>query len=596
MKKNVKNKIGYSIMVLLMALTFGSCEDYLDKAPESTIAKEDCFSTFQAFQGWVEQMHMCVMDYNHCLGGITQSFCFADEVLCNTALYFDDGNYWNTGRFLTGSLDLRNNVDPGSKHVWPLAWYGIRKANQGLENLDLLSGTQEEKDFIKGQCLFFRAWFHFEMMRYWGGLPYINKSLTLDDDLKLARLTYHELALKIAEDFKEAAALLPLRWDDTEVGKRTLGDNSERVTKIHALAFLAKNYLYAGSPAMNESSTGNANFDVEFCKKAADTFAEVIKICDETGAYKLLPWENWQLNFWIWSTTQRSGGSELIMAPYWHHPTFSRWTTVRTSSPVQFAAGNSRVEVPTHNYVKNYGMANGLPIDDPQSGYDPADPWANRDPRFYLDIVVDGDKMANNNSAGMNQYAQLFTGGLHQGGSIGSVTGYFRKKWTPLGCNPWDNKWGTFSNSCAFMRLADVYLMYAEAVLQGYGTPQSKVPGSITAEEAVNIIRNRAKLPNLESRFTSTKEAFWQELIRERAVELAFEAHRFFDLRRWLLSGELKYKEKTAIDFDRGANGKPVNMKERVVLTRVYEPHNKWFPLSKNDINNYPAFTQNPGY
>ncbi|MDP4189903.1 MAG: RagB/SusD family nutrient uptake outer membrane protein, partial [Bacteroidota bacterium] len=234
---------------------------------------------------------------------------------------------------------------------------------------------------------------------------------------------------------------------------------------------------------------------------------------------------------------------------------------------------------------------------DPNSQFDPKNPWVGRDPRFYKDIVVDGEQMVTSKSAGADQYAQLYNGGRHKGGTQGSVTGYYYRKFTPLGCNPWDNKWGNFQAYQPILRLADVYLMYAEAVLQGYGSAQSSVPGSgLTAEQAVNMIRNRAQLPNLTSNYTATKDSFMNDIIRERAVELAFEGQRFFDLRRWNISGQTKYLQKTALDFDRGSDGKPINMIERVVVTRVFQKKHNWLPFQVKDNKLYEGFPQNPGW
>ncbi len=600
MKKRIKTyKLGIVVSLLILGFAMGSCEEYLDKAPEATITEKDVFGNFVSFQGYVEEMYNCICDYHKTLGGnYYYNFNCADEVLSNAPLLWDDGNYWDQSKFLFGT-SVNTGLDPMSKRVWPLAWYGIRKANISLDKLDLMTdATQEEKNLIKGQALFFRGWFHFDLMRFWGGLPYIDRTLSSTEELTLPRLSYKETALKAAQDFKDAAAVLPLRWDDTEAGKITLGNNSQRITKIHALAYQGKDLLYAASPMMNESSTGNATYDVELCKQAAAAFAQVINICNETGVYKLQSWATWTDNFWVWSSGNaiRSGGTEVIMNPTIYNVGYPRWTTCRTSSPVQFGAGNNRVEVPTQNYIKNYGMANGLPIDDPNSGYDPNDPWKNRDPRFYKDIVVDGDEMVTSNAAGADKIAQLYNGGRHKGGTQGSVTGFYYKKFTPKGCNPWDNKWGNFQAYQPFMRLADVYLMYAEAVLQGYGSSSASVPGCITAEQAVNTIRNRAQLPNLTSDYTATKEKFMETIMRERAVELAFEGHRFFDLRRWNISGDPIYLNKTALDFDRGANGKPINMQERVVVTRVFEKKHNWLPFQVSYTKLYKGFPQNPGW
>lgn len=589
----------------------GGCEEYLDRAPDSNITDQDVYGSFVSFQGFVEEIYDCVVDIHKVLGGNQYyNFSASDEVLCNVPLPWDDGNYWNQGTFLYGaSPNFTYSGNLTRMRVWPFAWYAIRKANLGLANLHLLTdATQEERDVIKGQCLFFRAFFHFELMRWYGGLVYIDEVLSSSEELRLPRLTYRETALKAADDFEAAAALLPLKWDDAAVGQATRGNNGQRISKIHALSLMTRNLLYAASPMMNESSTGVNAYDVDLCRRAANVAAEVIRICNETGTYRLQTWETWTDNFWVWSpgNRERPGGTEVIMNPTVIIPGFVRFTTNRTTNPVQFGAGNNRVEVPTHNFIKNYGMANGLPIDDPASGYDPQDPWTGRDPRFYVDIIYDGVRMVDNATAAAaiaNQFAQLANNGMHRNGTAasngvaGSVTGYFYKKYTPRGCNPWDNRWGNFQSYHPIVRLADVYLMYAEATLHGHSSPQATAGGlSLTAVQAVNVVRNRANLPDLAPRFTASTDAFMKEIIRERAVELAFEGHRFFDLRRWNVAGNAEYLQKTAIDFDRAADGRPINLQERVVITRIFEKKHNWLPFQLNDTRLYSGFPQNPGW
>jgi hypothetical protein len=596
---------------VLMAFILGGCESYLDRSPQATITDTDVFGSFVSFQGFVEEMYDCVVDIHKVLGG-NQSYNFSssDELLSSAPIIWDDGNYWNQGTFLyAASPNMAYSGNLTRMRVWPFAWYGIRKANLGLSMLDLLTDvTPEEKNAIRGQLLFFRGFLHFELMRYFGGLAYVDQVLSSSEEIKLPRLSYKETAMKVAKDLEEASTLLPLKWDDSEVGKRTLGNNGQRISKIHALSMLGKNLLYAASPMMNESSGGGNVYDTDLAKRAADVFAGIIKICDETGVYKLQSWATWTDNFWVWSpgNRDRPGGTEVIMNPTVIIPSYVRFTINRTSNPVQYGAGNARVEVPTHNFIKNYGMANGLPLDDPQSGFNPNDPWTGRDPRFYIDIVYDGVRLVDNASAAaakLNEFAQLSNNGFHRNGTPasagvpGSVTGYLYRKFTPKGNNPWDNRWGNFQAYHPLMRLADVYLMYAEATLHGYGTPLSKAPAaSLTAVDAVNVIRNRAQLPNLVAKYTASKDAFMQQLIRERAVEFAFEGHRFFDLRRWNIAGNPEYINKTAIDFDRGTNGKPINLSERVVVKRVFEKKHNWLPFQLKDVNLYEGFPQNPGW
>lgn len=602
MKNRIKKyKLGFIFSILIIGMTIVSCEKYLNKAPGANVTQNDVFGNFVSFQGFVEEIYDCVTDIKGG-GGSTCTYRLADETLYPSPIAFDDGNYWSQGDMFYGNGVANTNADL-IQYIWPQCWWGIWKANQALSKLPLLvNATQEEKDIIKGQALFFRGWCHFELMRYWGGLPYIDTVLSSSQALTKPRLNYRQTALKAAQDFRDAAALLPVDWDLVPTGLRTQGNNKSRVSKLWALSYLGKDLLYAASPMMNEESTGNATFDAALCQEAAQAFATVINTANSAG-YKLLPWSNWTDNYWVWSpnNTVLPGGDptlgyEAIMQTTIFNVGRIRYQSVGQDDPVQMGQGNNTVYVPTNNYVKNYAMANGLPIDDPLSGYNPNDPWTGREPRFYKDIIIDGDELVANSGAGLDRYAQLYTGGRHRGGSQGSATGYFLKRVCPKGSNKWDNFYNNFQSYIPYMRLADVYLMYAEAVLWGYGTPQSSVSGTITAEQALNAIRNRAQLPNLTAAYTASAP-FWGELIRERAVELGYDLTRFNDLRRWNLNGDAKYTVKTAIDFDRDLlTGKPKNIVERIVTTRVAPKKCNWLPFQVKFTMLYPGFPQNPGW
>lgn len=593
--------------VVCIGICLGSCVDYLNKAPESDLTDNEVFGNFNSFQGWVEEMYICMANYHQrCAGNWFHTFN-TTETLYNVPIYWDDGNYWDQ-KFLyqNGSLNLNPNSGVMSKYVWPLAWYAIRKANVGLQKLELMEGTQEEKDLIKGQCLYFRAFYHLEMIQFWGGLPYIDQPLSVAEVIALPRLSYVETAQKAAEDFKAAAELLPLSWANTN----TLVANTDgaRVTKIHALGYLGKNLLYAASPLMNESSTGTNAYNTELCKQAAEVFAEVIRLCEQPDSkFKLETWANWPSIFAVVSPGQatRSGGTEVIQNQQAYDLNFVRFTTTRAQSPMQWTANNNKVEAPTHNYVKYYHMANGLPIDDPASGYDPDHPWTGREPRFYNDIIYHGTRMiinASSAAAKQSEFAQLHNQGLHRNGSAaagivpGSVTGYFYKKFLPLGCNPFDGQWGNLNAYQPRLRLADIYLMYAEAAYYGYGSATASYPGSTySAQAAIERIRSRAQLDPLPDRYYSN-ENFMETLIRERAVELAFEGFRWFDLRRWKLAEDIRYREKTAINFDLDDNGNPINFKEEVEVTRVFEKKHYWVPFQPNFTKIHEGFPQNPGW
>ena len=140
--------------------------------------------------------------------------------------------------------------------------------------------------------------------------------------------------------------------------------------------------------------------------------------------------------------------------------------------------------------------------------------------------------------------------------------------------------------------------MYSEAVIFGTGgTPQSTSGNyTMTAEQALNVVRNRAQLPNINAKFTSSSAAFFEEIVRERAVELSFEGSRFCDLRRWNRNGDARYLDKTAIDFGRGSNGKPINLIERLVVRRTADKKHNWLPIQVKYTKQYAGFPQNPGW
>lgn len=626
MKKYLKVIVKFC---LLIGIVLGvSCEDYLDKTDESIISPDEAFKNFTNFQGFTEELYHCIPDFTNAYW--TNSWNWGDDEITSTDINYhfvnkvDNGNFWGWQSEFDGwssgwmnAADASTDDDRFHKDIWKNGWYGIRKANIGLENLDKMTdATQEEKDLIKGQLLFFRAWFHFQFIQYFGGLPYIDYVLPSDEPLRLPRLSYSECADKIAADFQEAADLLPINWDNTVPGQRTLGKNALRINKIMALGYLGKNYLWAGSPLMNRESTGSTTYNSEYCKKAANVFGELLSLCESGEApYSLVPFSNYQVNFYTTGQNWRIPGStEAIFRGPYFDANGSNWGTSKQYQPAIIQDGANFL--PTANYVDNYGMANGLPIKDitkadPESGYDPEHPWEGRDPRFYHDIIYDGVKVVQGAMPAdqeNNRYANLYTGGSYRDISTGSRTGYLNYKFIPITANRYDDGFNFGANlniHIPWMRLADVYLMYAEAVAQGYGSPQSSASTfSKTAVEAVNKIRERAGVGFLNEAYTGTLPKFMEELRRERAVELAFEGHRFNDLRRWLLLTEYPYTLKTSVEFDRAGElnkddptqNKVLNIHEEVILEHNYSNKHYWLPLKNADVNMYLDFPQNPGW
>ena len=648
----MKNRINKYIILLGMLITFVcySCTEYLDREPDSIISEKEVFKNFTNFQGFVEEMYMLLPDiakHTWC-----SSFNWGDDEHVYTpgsryVLYnFDRGDfraYINEGEcFLDRSGNNRIHGDGRmGRSIWSGSWYGIRKCNLGIDALErglMVDATQEERDFVEGQLLFFRGFFHFQLMQYWGPMPFIDEVLG-SGKLDLPRPDhYHESAEKIGDDLRRAADLLPINWDNTAPGRRTMGNNELRATKIWALAFLAKNYLWAGSPLMTNGPNGPKTYDQDLCKRAAAAAAELIALVERGETqYALVDFENYSDIFYTYRQNWRIPGStEAIM----RGPSYegnSRWRQSVSYFPggggQLGALGDPERLYPAANYVNLFGMQNGLPISDyetglldPDSGFDENFPWRGRDPRFYYNFVYDGVKVVSESltpaQEALWRYANLHTGGSYRESFVPpittpptsatispNVTGYCMKKFIMVECNNFDKVSDAFADNftiaLTWMRLADVYLMYAEAAAQGYQTPTGKDPNlTHTAVDAINIIRARAGVAPVHSKFLGTLDAFMKEVRRERAVELAYESHRFNDLRRWLLLIEKPYTIKTRQEFDRAGTFDPDNPQENQVSgfrqetlwERFYDTKHYWLPIKNDDVYLYEGFPQNPGW
>ncbi|MBR4921466.1 MAG: RagB/SusD family nutrient uptake outer membrane protein [Prevotella sp.] len=667
MKKFINQYIIIGIAALSLSLGMTSCKDYLDKAPESTVGEEEAFKNFTNFQGFVEEVYNCIPNKESCYWCVT--FNWGEDEICNTGIgdthltaHFDLGDYrwWynnedkggNQSWLHCGSGDRTlsptatgGGVGGAYQHSLEHAWYCIRKMNLGLENLDkMVDATQEEKNLIKGQMLFFRAWWHHQLIEWYGGMPYVDYVLPSDEVLALPRLSFKECALKCAEDYRAAADLLPNNWDETTAGQRTAGQNELRITKVCALGYMGKVLLWAASPLnVLGAQTGalrNGNtykYDTDLAKRAADVLAEAISYVENgetpyalaefnySNIYDHTPADGAETCFSeIFYTTgqgwKQPGTVEAIMRGTPSGANLTPWNFAKTWGPKvnELVPHDAFIHMPTANYVNYaYGMANGEPIVladgslNPKSGFDPTHPYKNRDPRFYHDIMFDGFKFLNGTPAASDvqyQYLEMFHGGNMVPSGVtareadGSRTGYFCQKLIPHQCNKVDQlmEYGNeFEGYLPYMRLADIYLLYAES---------AAASGNLSkAANAINVLRDRVGAGHVASRFASDQKLLIDEIRRERACELAFEGFRWQDLQRWLLLTEYPYNIKTRQDFYRAdpnydyakkdpRDAEVTGWKEELILTRQLGVKHYLLPLKESDIYLNDQYPQNPGW
>ena len=662
----------YKIGVAALALSFGmtSCTDYLDKEPDSTVGAEEAFKNFTNFQGFVEEIYNCIPNKESCYWCTT--FNWGEDEIMNSGLgdthitaHFDLGDYrhWYDEEDKGGQQSWLNR--PGSnptstdKFAHSLAghaWYCIRKANLGLENIDKMTdATREEKNFVKGQLLFFRAWWHHQQLEWWGGIPYVDKVLPADEQLTLPRMSFQECAKRCAEDYRAAADLLPDNWDNTTIGKKTLGKNDLRITKVCALGYLGKVLLWAASPLNQKGAELGAMrngdtyaYDPALAKQAAEALGEAIAhVESEATPYALAEYnyddiynhvsaKGSKSNFSdIFRTTGQSwrmpGSVEAIMRGPMPDINGSNWNFAKLWGPKvnNLVEHDAIIHMPTANYVNYaYGMANGEPILladgslNEGSGFDPKHPFKDRDPRFYHDIMFDGFKFLNQTPSKEDlpfQYLEMYTGGSMvptgnpERSANGSRTGYFCQKLVPHQCNKYDGMYnwgGALQTYLPYMRLADIYLLYAEAGAAASGA-SFKAGCARTAEDAINVLRDRVGAGHVSAKFTGDQRKFIDEIRRERACELAFEGFRWQDLQRWLLLTEYPYNVKTRQEFKRVGNYDFANNDPRdaevtgfdptingqtVIVERHFGTKHYLLPLKEKEVYLYSEYPQNPGW
>jgi hypothetical protein len=240
---------------------------------------------------------------------------------------------------------------------------------------------------------------------------------------------------------------------------------------------------------------------------------------------------------------------------------------------------------PMQNLVDDYEMENGLPIGDPASNYDPQDPYTDRDPRFYATILYNGAPYRG------RQVETFLPGGKDSPDGVEpwntSPTGYYLRKFLKesITLEDWNNM-GTAS--WRYFRYAEILLNYAEAQNEAVGPDQS-------VYDAINAIRSRAGMPDLPAGLSPDE---MRERIRnERRIELAYEEHRYFDVRRWLIAEDVENAPAQGISITKNGNGTLTYQTKVALGEKNFQPQHYWFPIPIEEVNaSDGAIEQNPLY
>jgi hypothetical protein len=628
-----KNRTSRHLIVLLFTvIVFSACDRaWLEPwPPDGARTPPDVWAYYDFTRGFLDAIYsdQAYHPYLNDIQGYGTFACASDEAEHSNAQgavqNFTNG-IWNptnipTVRF-SGNWGSAVGSTTAFRTPWENSYQAIRRANIFLENVDnsvLIDDVsnparQFDRTYFKGQAYFWRAFMQFDILKRYGPFPISIKSQSLTENLLLPRNTMEECYNQIIKDLDSAEFKLPYNWDDS---------NWHRATKTTAQALRSRVCLYYASPlyqgdfatfGLAKNETG----EITRWQKAIDAARAAI---EENSFYSLMPVTKFNRPFAAVGTYVNQLALVRNTSQFEH--IWGTTTTTTYTVGLEYYNMPSGIEGcygytnPTQEMVDAFEVvplsATGQPVaGQPSVAFDwnnPAhssNPYANRDPRFYASITFNGLVWGNNAS---KQFpVDTYEGGIHRDPTNpnSTKTGYYFRKWMTEDFYAYKSgQYTAASRSRTEFRFAELILNYAEAMNEVYG-PEGIDPagalrvGASNALQAVNLIRNRVKMPLLPSGLS--KDQLREKIKQERRVELCFEGHRFYDLRRWKegdkLGEPIHGVKITPTGFD--ANNRPTGFTYAVekVEDRVWSNKMYWWPIPYAEIVKYEGvLLQNPGW
>lgn len=589
----------------------------------------------------------CNMDYNEYTAYdkeyIQRSFKYVGGLM--TTIYTDIDTDWGnlSGAMLSSATDeseyshdgnavedfFNGNWSSVNAHqtIWASAYQGITYCNEVIDNWSNLEFDQFKLnlDYEKQMYLYnnyqyearwARAYFYYTLVRQYGGVPFKVHNTTGTEETALPRTSADEIfnfIISECDDIKDKIIEDYAGKSDMILSKA----ETARANKYAVLALKAQAALYHASPLFTQGKTPEEKKNLWAIAVAANK--ELIDAAEAKGYGLATNLED------LWGTEYYSDASstkEILFA----RRTASSSSFEGYNFPVGYSSGQGG-NCPTQDLVDAFECTDGKSIAE-SSLYDATNPYDNRDPRLKKTVVLNGEKWPNDLADYNSEHPTIetYTGGYHSrtgnaaGKAYATTTGYYLKKF----CNADQilrGRSGTAATTSPHgwltFRMGGMYLNYAEALYQYFkacGNTNAadasgavvitdeegnqttvNVPATQTAAKMASKTRLRSGMPAIATGMSN--EAFWEKYKNERRVELAFEGHRFYDVRRWMEDGD-KFMNIHRMEITKNEDGSYVYNK--VAVTRGDgQWESKWnlFPFSQTEIlKSNHAIQQNPGW
>ncbi|MFI3281786.1 MAG: RagB/SusD family nutrient uptake outer membrane protein [Rikenellaceae bacterium] len=555
----MKNRL-INTLILFVALNVSSC-NYLDFDETSGLyTREDMYEYFSTMQ----QMLTNVYSY------MPQDFGTIDGAMRDCGS--DDAEFGNTGatvqRYNNGTWSQINTIDVS----WTL-YNGIRAANEFLESFEDVDYSRYENESSYANWLaqmayhpyearVLRAHYLFELARRYGDIPMPLTMLSAEEANSIEKTPFEDVIDFIVSECDECSLELPLTYSSVT------GSQTGRITKGFAMAVKSKALLYAAS------ELHNSTMDQDKWERSAQAALDLLTLSATEGGSSYYKLDSSDV-------ANNVSSSEAVL----FRMNTDSWSFEQYNFPIRFTEGYRTslgyTTFPTQNLVDAFQTINGYDVtldgslwlcDDPY--FNSQAPYDNRDPRFARAILCNGMEFK-------GETIELFAGGLDDVSVSegGSPTGYFLRRYIQEETSFTTGSTAQKKHHWIVYRFAETWLTYAESMIEAFGDPTySDNTYTISALEAINTIRDNAGMPNIT---TTDKDEFIEALRREWRVEFAFEDHRFWDIRRWMI-GEETQKEIYGVYIEKVDN--LLTFRRDLYENRTWNSKMNLYPIPQSEL------------